>query len=165
MKKKTTTISCQEVKHSIKRYLRNEMEIGEAEQFVKHIRSCKACRAELEEYYAFAAVLMQIEEEETVLKTEEPEENVKGKAKAKAKEKIQEGERKKEKAKEKIQEKIQAKTEEPTEKSNFFKQVEKRLEETEKEAKKIKSDHIKRRVIYVCIAITLAAAMGVSFSG
>lgn len=117
MKKKTTTIPCQEIKHSIKRYLMNEMEIEEAEQFVRHIRSCKECREELEEYYAFSAALMQID------------------------------------------------TLEETEKGNFFINVEKRLERTEKHAAKLRADHIKRRVLYGFIAIALAAAMGVSIGG
>lgn len=58
MKKKKATMSCQEIKHSIKRYLMNEMKLEEAEQFVKHIRSCEECKKELEEYYAFSTVLM-----------------------------------------------------------------------------------------------------------
>ena len=77
MKKKTTTKSCQEIKHSIKRYLMNEMEMKEAEQFVLHVRSCKVCREELEEYYAFSAALMQIDTEEEIEKETEKKKIVK----------------------------------------------------------------------------------------
>ena len=129
MKKKTTTKSCQEIKHSIKRYLMNEMEMKEAEQFVLHVRSCKVCREELEEYYAFSAALMQIDTEEEIEKETEK------------------------------------KTEKKTEKGNFFANVEKRLEQTEKQVEKLRSDHIKRRIVYGCIAIALAVAMGVSIGG
>ena len=137
MKKKTTTKSCQEIKHSIKRYLMNEMEMKEAEQFVLHVRSCKVCREELEEYYAFSAALMQIDTEEEIEKETEK----------------------------KTKKKTKKKTEKKTEKGNFFANVEKRLEQTEKQVEKLRSDHIKRRIVYGCIAIALAVAMGVSIGG
>jgi len=67
MGKKTDTRTCYEVQHSIREYIMNEMAMEEAAAFVKHVRSCPACREELEEYYAFFSVLMQLdmEEEET----------------------------------------------------------------------------------------------------
>ena len=61
MSKKNKTISCYEVKHFIRAYLVDDMSIEEAERFVHHIRSCPACRAELEEYYAFSSALMQLD--------------------------------------------------------------------------------------------------------
>ena len=61
MKKKSNKLSCYEVQHSIKEYLLEEMSVEEAAAFVKHVRSCPACREELEEYYAFSSALMQLE--------------------------------------------------------------------------------------------------------
>ena len=48
------------------------------------------------------------------------------------------------------------------EKGNFFLNVEKRLERTELAAMKYKKDSRARRIIYVAMAIALAAVMGVS---
>ena len=48
------------------------------------------------------------------------------------------------------------------EKGNFFLNVEKRLERTELAALRNKNDNRARRVIYVIMAIALAAVMGVS---
>lgn len=61
MKRKSESKSCYEIQHSIKAYLLEEMSLDEADEFVKHIRSCKECRSELEEYYAFSSALMQLE--------------------------------------------------------------------------------------------------------
>ena len=61
MRHKNETLTCAQVRHSIKEYLQNQMSMKEAEAFVKHIRSCKQCRAELEEYYAFSSALMQLD--------------------------------------------------------------------------------------------------------
>lgn len=64
MGKKTDTLTCYEVQHSIRKYIMNEMAMEEAATFVKHVRSCPACREELEAYYAFSTALMQLEPEE-----------------------------------------------------------------------------------------------------
>lgn len=48
------------------------------------------------------------------------------------------------------------------EKGNFFMNIEKRLERTENAAMKQKKDHRIRRVVYVVLAVMLAAVMGVS---
>ncbi len=61
MGKKTEWLSCMEVQHSIKDYLLEQMNTEDAEAFVKHIRSCRKCREELEEYYAFSSALMQLD--------------------------------------------------------------------------------------------------------
>ena len=61
MKRKSWTLSCHEVQHSIKEYLLDEMTLEEAERFVKHVRACPVCREELEEYYAFSSALMQLD--------------------------------------------------------------------------------------------------------
>jgi len=61
MKKRIEPLSCREIKHSIRAYLQEEMSLKEADRFVKHVRSCKECRNELEEYYAFSSALMQLE--------------------------------------------------------------------------------------------------------
>lgn len=45
----------------------------------------------------------------------------------------------------------------------FYLNIEKRLERTEAEAVKAKKEHYFRRVIYITIALLLAAATGVSF--
>jgi hypothetical protein len=92
-----------------------EMSLQDAAAFVKHVRSCPACREELEEYYAFSSALMQLDA-------------------------LEEGE----------------------EKGNFFLNVEKRLERTELAAIRFKNDHWTRRILYIVMAIVLAAVMGVS---
>ena len=61
MGRKTDKLTCYEVQHSIKEYLQEEMSLQDAAAFVKHVRSCPACREELEEYYAFSSALMQLE--------------------------------------------------------------------------------------------------------
>lgn len=61
MEKKSDKRTCYEVQHSIKEYLLEEMTLEDAEAFVKHVRSCPMCREEVEEYYAFALALMQLE--------------------------------------------------------------------------------------------------------
>ena len=59
MKRKTEKLTCHQVQHSIKEYLMNEMTLEEAEKFAKHVRGCRECRREVEEYYAFSSALMQ----------------------------------------------------------------------------------------------------------
>ena len=61
MKRKTEKLTCHQVQHSIKEYLMNEMSLEEAEKFAKHVRSCRECRREVEEYYAFSSALMQLD--------------------------------------------------------------------------------------------------------
>lgn len=61
MRRKSDKRTCYEVQHSIKEYLLEEMSMEDAVAFVKHVRSCAACREELEEYYAFSSALMQME--------------------------------------------------------------------------------------------------------
>ena len=61
MRRKSSKWTCYEVQRSIKEYLTEEMSIEDAAAFVKHVRSCAACREELEEYYAFSSALMQLE--------------------------------------------------------------------------------------------------------
>lgn len=61
MKRKSDKRTCYEVQHSIKEYLLEEMSLQDAAAFVKHVRSCPACREELEEYYAFSSALMQLD--------------------------------------------------------------------------------------------------------
>ncbi len=61
MKRKTKKLTCYQVQHSVKEYLLDEMSLENAAAYVKHVRSCKTCREELEEYYAFASALMQWE--------------------------------------------------------------------------------------------------------
>ena len=114
MGRKSDKLTCYEVQHSIKEYLQEEMSLQDA-AFVKHVRSCPACREELEEYYAFSSALMQLEA-------------------------LEEGE----------------------EKGNFFLNIEKRLERTELAAMRFKNDHRARRILYIVMAIVLAAVMGVS---
>lgn len=111
---KPKKLSCVEARSFIKQYLLEEMSMKEAELFVKHIRSCKECRGELEEYYAFSSALMQLD------------------------------------------------TKDDLHKGNFFMNIEKRLERTEGFIAKTKMNHKKRRVVYLLVAILLAAAMGVS---
>lgn len=111
---KLQKLSCVEAQSFIKNYLAEELSIKEAEQFVKHIRSCKACREELEEYYAFYSALVQLD------------------------------------------------TKDDLEKGNFFMNIEKRLERTEGFIAKTKNNHTKRRIVYLLVAIIVAAAMGVS---
>ena len=111
---KPQKLSCVEARSFIKQYLLEEMQVKEAEQFVKHMRSCKECRIELEEYYAFYSALMQLD------------------------------------------------TKDDLEKGNFFINIEKRLDRTEAFILKTKMNHNKRRVVYLLIAILLAATMGVS---
>ena len=48
------------------------------------------------------------------------------------------------------------------EKGNFFMNIEKRLERTETLAVKQKKDHRVRRIVYLMVALLVAAAMGVS---
>ena len=115
MGRKSDKLTCYEVQHSIKEYLQEEMSLQDAAAFVKHVRSCPACREELEEYYAFSSALMQLEA-------------------------LEEGE----------------------EKGNFFLNIEKRLERTELAAMRFKNDHLARRILYIVMAIVLAAVMGVS---
>ena len=114
MSKKPKKLSCVEAQHLIKEYLSEELNVKEAEQFVKHMRSCKTCREELEEYYAFYSALMQLD------------------------------------------------TKDDLEKGNFFMNIEKRLEKTEGVISRAKINHRKRRVVYMLVAILIAAAMGVS---
>ena len=115
MSKKSNKLTCYEVQHSIKEYLLEEMSIQDAAAFVRHVRSCPACREELEEYYAFSSALMQLDA-------------------------LDEGE----------------------EKGNFFLNIEKRLERTELISLKQKNDHWTRKILYIVMAIVLAAVMGVS---
>ena len=61
MKNKSNKLTCYVVQHSIKQYLLDEMKLGEAANFVQHVRSCERCRTELEEYYAFSSALMQLD--------------------------------------------------------------------------------------------------------
>ena len=61
MRRKSDKLTCYEVQHSIKEYLQEEMSLADAAAFVQHVRSCPACREELEEYYAFSSALMQLE--------------------------------------------------------------------------------------------------------
>ena len=61
MRKKSDKRTCYEVQHSIKEYLLDEMNLEDAAAFVKHVRSCPACREEVEEYYAFSSALMQLD--------------------------------------------------------------------------------------------------------
>ena len=61
MGRKKDTLSCTQVRHSIREYLQNEMSLKDAEDFVRHVRECEQCRGELEEYYAFSSALMQLE--------------------------------------------------------------------------------------------------------
>lgn len=114
MNLKSQQLSCVEARSFIKKYLSEEISVKEAEQFVKHIRSCKACREELEEYYAFYSALVQLD------------------------------------------------TKDDLEKGNFFMNIEKRLERTEGFIARTKNNHRKRRVVYLFVAMLLAAAMGVS---
>lgn len=60
MGRKSDKRTCYEVQHSIKEYLTEQMSTEDAVAFVKHVRSCPACREELEEYYAFSSALMQL---------------------------------------------------------------------------------------------------------
>lgn len=115
MKRKSNKRTCYEVQHSIKEYLTEKMSLQDAAAFVKHVRSCPACREELEEYYAFFSALMQLDG-----------------------------------------------LDEWEEKGNFFLNVEKRLERTELAFFRYKNDNRARRVIYVLMALALAAIMGVS---
>ncbi len=62
MKKKTDSLSCIQVQHSIKEYLHNQMTLKEADAFVNHVRNCRECRNELEEYYAFSSALVQLDD-------------------------------------------------------------------------------------------------------
>lgn len=48
------------------------------------------------------------------------------------------------------------------EKGNFFLNIEKRLERTELTAMKQKKDHRSRRLVYIFLAVVIAAVMGVS---
>ena len=48
-------------------------------------------------------------------------------------------------------------------KGNFFLNIEKRLERTEAAAAKARKDHLIKRMIYVTVALLVAAATGVSF--
>ncbi len=114
MNVKSRKLSCVEAQSFIKKYLSEEMPVKEAELFVKHMRSCKVCREELEEYYAFYSALVQLD------------------------------------------------TKDDLEKGNFFMNIEKRLERTEGVIAKTKNNHRKRRVVYLFVAILIAAAMGVS---
>ncbi len=61
MGRKSDKLTCYEVQHSIKEYLLEEMSLQDAAAFAKHVRSCPACREELEEYYAFSSALMQLD--------------------------------------------------------------------------------------------------------
>ncbi len=61
MGRKSEKRTCYEVQHSIKEYLLEEMSMEDAAAFAKHVRSCPACREEVEEYYAFSSALMQLE--------------------------------------------------------------------------------------------------------
>lgn len=61
MKKNEHQVSCYEIQHKIKAYILGEMELDEAKEFVEHVRGCKECRDELEEYYAFSSALMQLD--------------------------------------------------------------------------------------------------------
>lgn len=61
MTKRAKKLSCLQVKHSIRAYLQGELSLSEAADFAAHVRECKVCREELEEYYAFSSVLMQLE--------------------------------------------------------------------------------------------------------
>ena len=61
MRRKSDKRTCYEVQHSIKEYLLEEMSLSDAAAFAKHVRSCPACREEVEEYYAFSSALMQLE--------------------------------------------------------------------------------------------------------
>ena len=61
MKRKSNKRTCYEVQHSMKEYLTEKMSLQDAAAFVKHVRSCPACREELEEYYAFFSALMQLD--------------------------------------------------------------------------------------------------------
>lgn len=61
MKRKTEKLTCYQVQHSIKEYLLDEMSVEAAAAYARHVRSCEACRKELEEYYAFSLALMPLE--------------------------------------------------------------------------------------------------------
>lgn len=70
MKQNKEKLTCMQVQHSIKEYLLNEMTLEEAAAFVQHVRQCKECRKELEEYYAFSSALMQFEAIEDAQKSD-----------------------------------------------------------------------------------------------
>lgn len=61
MKRKKEKLACYQVQHSIKEYLLDKMSVEDAAAYAKHVRSCKDCREELEEYYAFSLALMPLE--------------------------------------------------------------------------------------------------------
>ena len=114
MKKKKKQVSCYEIRQKIKSYIKEEMELPEACEFVNHVRNCKECREELEAFYAFSSALQQIDYKDDV-------------------------------------------------KGNFFLNIEKRLERTEAAAAKAKKEHLIKWVVYVAVALFIAAATGVSF--
>ena len=68
MERKKEKLSCMQVRHSIKEYLLDQMTTEQADAFVKHVRSCKECRDEIEEYYAFSSALMQLDTMENIEK-------------------------------------------------------------------------------------------------
>ena len=61
MGRKTEKLTCMQVQHSTTEYLLDTLPLEQAESFVRHVRGCRECRKELEEYYAFSSALMQLD--------------------------------------------------------------------------------------------------------
>jgi len=55
-----------EAQSLITRFINDELEIVELEEFIKHIESCSECREELEVYYALLTAMKQLDEDKNL---------------------------------------------------------------------------------------------------
>ena len=54
--------SCREAEKMVMPYINHQLDETQLEQFLKHVRSCPACREELEIYYTVSVGLKQLDE-------------------------------------------------------------------------------------------------------
>ncbi|HPU63531.1 MAG TPA: zf-HC2 domain-containing protein [Mobilitalea sp.] len=59
-------MTCMEAQSLITRFINDELEIVELEEFIKHIESCSECREELEVYYALLTAMKQLDEDKNL---------------------------------------------------------------------------------------------------
>ncbi len=59
-------MTCMKAQGLITAFIYDKLDIGELEEFIRHIRSCDGCREELEVYYALLTAMNQLDEDKNL---------------------------------------------------------------------------------------------------
>lgn len=59
-------MTCMKAQSLITGFINDELEIGELEEFINHVETCKDCREELEVYYALLTAMKQLDEDKNL---------------------------------------------------------------------------------------------------